>query len=243
MLPQDLRYAYRSLIKSPGFTAVAVACLALGIGVNAAIFSVVDGVVINPHSYPEPDRLVVIHATNHEQRINRIGPSYADVKDVREATATLESVAAFANRSLTISGGQGDPERYAGMTVNWNLFGMLGVQPIVGRDFTEADDRPGAEPVVLLSHELWELRYQKDPSIVGQAITINGVAHTVIGVMPEEFFFPENERLWVTIAPYQDSSPRDDRGSVHSVFARLKPGVSRQQAESELSAIATRLAA
>lgn len=243
MLLQDVRYACRSLVKSPGFTAIAVACLALGIGVNATIFSVVDGVVINPHAYPDPERLLVINASSQEQRITRASPSYADVKDIREASTTLESVAAFANRSLTISGGQGEPERYSGMTVNWNLFRMLGTQPILGRDFTEVDDRPGAEPVVLLSHELWELRYQKDPSIVGRPITINGVAHTVIGVMPEKFFFPENERLWVPIAPFQDATPRDDRGSMHSVFAKLKPGVTRQQAESELAGIAARLAA
>ena len=96
---------------------------------------------------------------------------------------------------------------------------------------------------MILSNELWTLRYQKDPAIVGKPIMVNGVAHTVIGVMPEKFLFPENERLWVTIAPYQDALPRDDRGSMHSVFAKLKPGVTQQQAESELSAIATRLAA
>jgi putative ABC transport system permease protein len=243
MLRQDMRYAFRSLISSPGFTAIAVACLALGIGVNATIFSVVDGVILKPHPYPDPERIVVVQSTNQNQRINRGPLSYADVKDIREGATTLESVAAFANRSLTISGGTGEPERFSGLTTNWELFRILGTTPVLGRDFNAADDRPGAEPVVILSNELWQLRYQSDPAIVGKPIMVNGVAHTVIGVMPEKFLFPENERLWVTIAPYQDALPRDDRGSMHSVFAKLKPGVTKQQAESELSAIATRLAA
>ncbi|HJR59246.1 MAG TPA: ABC transporter permease [Vicinamibacterales bacterium] len=242
MLRQDVRYAFRSLVKSPGFTAVAVACLALGIGVNATIFSVIDGVILRPYPYPEPERIIVVHARNHEQRISRGTLSYADFKDIRDSSSTIASIAAFANRSLTISDGRGEPERFSGATVSWNLFGLLGMRPVAGRDFMPDDDKPGAEPVVLLSHELWELRYQKDAAIVGRAIMVNGKPHTIIGVMPERFLFPENERLWVTIAPYQDATPRDARGAIHSVFARLKPGVSQQQAESELSGIAARLA-
>jgi putative ABC transport system permease protein len=243
MLIPDVRYALRSLIKNPGFTATAVACLALGIGVNATIFSVIDGVILRPYPYPEPDRIIVVHSSNNAERISRGSLSYADFKDIRDASSTIESIAAFAKRSLTISDGRREPERYSGATVSWTLFNMLGTRPILGRDFTAADDRPGAEPVVLLSHELWDVRYQKDPSIVGRSILVNGRAHSVIGVMPEKFLFPENERLWVTIAQYHDSAPRDERGTLHSVFARLKPGVTRQQAESELAGMATRLAA
>ena len=243
MLAQDLRYAFRSLVKNPGFTAVAVACLALGIGVNATIFSVIDGVILRPYPFPEPDRLIVVHARNHEQGINRGSLSYADFKDLREHASTIESIAAFANRSLTISDGQGEPERYSGATVSAALFPMIGARPIVGRDFTPADDRPGAAPVVMLSHELWTLRYQQQVNVVGRSIMVNGAAHTVIGVMPADFLFPENERLWVPIAPIQDSTARDDRGALHSVFARMKPGGTRQQAEREFEGIATRLAA
>jgi putative ABC transport system permease protein len=239
---QDLRYAFRSLVKNPGFTAVAVACLSLGIGVNATIFSVIDGVILRPVSYPDQNRLLVVHSQNHEQRITRGTPSYQEVKEIRDSASTLEAVAAFANRSLTIADGRGEPERYSGETISWNLFSMLGTQPIIGRDFNADDDKPGAERVVLLSHELWKIRYQEDRGVIGKSIVVNGLPHTIVGVMPERFFFPENERLWVTIAPYQDASPRDARGSIHSVFARMKPGVTRQQAEAELSAIATRLA-
>ncbi len=185
----------------------------------------------------------ILHSTNHKQGIGRSSLSYADFKDFRDSSATVESMAAFAKRSLTISDGRSDPERYSGATASWTLFRLLGMRPIHGRDFTSEDDKPGAEPVVLLSHELWTIRYHADPAIVGQPVTINGRAHTVIGVMPERFLFPETERLWVPIAPYQDAAPRDDRGTLHSVFARLKPGSTRQQAESELSGRATRLAA
>jgi len=240
---QDLRYAFRSLVKNPGFTAVAVACLSLGIGVNATIFSVIDGVILRPVPYPDPDRLLVVHSQNHEQRITRGTPSYQEFKEIRDSASTLEAVAGFANRSLTISDGRSEPERYSGETISWNLFSMLGAQPVTGRDFTADDDKPGAERVVLLSYELWKLRYQEDRGIIGKSIVVNGLPHTIIGVMPERFFFPENERLWVTIAPYQDALPRDARGTLRSVFARMKPGVTRQQAEAELSAIATRLAA
>jgi putative ABC transport system permease protein len=243
MIPQDLRYALRSLVKSPAFTAVAVACLSLGIGVNAAIFSVIDGVVLRPVPYPDPDRLLVVRSRNFEQRVTRGTPSYQDFKEIRDSASTLASIAAFANRSLTISDGRGEPERYSGETVSWNLFSILGTQPIIGRDFNADDDKPGAERVVILSHELWTLRYQQDRAVIGKSVVVNGLPHTIIGVMPERFLFPENERLWVTIAPYQDSSPRDARGTLHSIFARMKPGVTRQQAASELSAIATRLSA
>ena len=242
MLMQDVRYAFRSLIKHPGFTAIAVACLALGIGVNATIFSVVDGVILHPVTYPDGERLIILHSRNLEERVNRGSLSYADFKDVRDSATSFESLAAIAMRSLTIADPGRDAERYRGATVSWTLFQMLGARPIEGRDFTAQDDKPGAEPVVMLSHELWTVRYQQDRGIVGKAITVNGRPHTVIGVMPEKFLFPERERLWVTIAPYQDAGLRDDRGPMHSVFARMKPGVSQQQADQELQAIAARLA-
>ena len=162
MLLQDVRYAFRSLIKHPGFTAIAVACLALGIGVNATIFSVVDGVILHPVSYPDGERLIILHSRNLEERVNRGPLSYADFKDVRDSATSFESLAAIAMRSLTIADPGRDAERYRGATVSWTLFQMLGTSPIEGRDFTAQDDKPGAEPVVMLSHELWTVRYQKD---------------------------------------------------------------------------------
>ena len=223
------------------FTAIAITCLALGIGINTTIFSVVDGVMLRPYPYPEPDSLIVVHSTNQRLRFRRGGISYADFKDFREQNTTLSSLAAFTGRSLTIADGTGEPERYLGTTVSWNLFEILGTPPILGRNFVPDDDRPGAEPVVLLSHEVWQNRYRGDPSVVGRSISVNARPHTVIGVMPPRFAFPETTRLWVPLASYAEKTPRDARNL--QIFARLKPGSTREQATSDLAGIAGRLAA
>lgn len=240
MFMQDVRYAIRSLLKNRGFTAIAVACLALGIGVNSTIFSVVDGVILRPYPYPDPDQIIVVHSTNQKEDVRRAGLSYADYKDYRDSSSTIASMAAFTQRSLTIADSNGEPERYLGSTISWNLFHLLGTAPVEGRNFAPEDDRPGAEPVVLLSYDVWERRYQKDPGVVGRAININGRPHNVIGVMPPRFLFPENQRLWVPISSYQETAPRNQRGL--QVFARMKPGVTQQQAEADLKALAARLA-
>jgi predicted permease len=238
---QDLRYAVRTLLANPGFTAVAVLCLSLGIGVNGTIFSVVDGVLLQPYPYPQADQIVVLNTTNPKLNIRRAGLSYLDYRDWRDGSTSFSQFAAFQNRSLTIADGVSEPERFAGATVSWTLFGLLGARPVLGRDFLPDDDRPGAEPVVLLSDDVWRRRYNADPDVVGRAITVNGRAHTVIGVMPEGFRFPETQRLWVPLAPYGDPTPREARGN--QVFARLKPGVTIAQAQDDLSGVASRLAA
>ena len=239
MLFQDVRFALRTLRQHPGFTALAVTCLALGIGVNASIFSVVDGVLLQPYPYPDASRIIVLNSTNLKQKINRAGVSYADFKDWRDQNTTLSAIAAFTGRSLTIADGRSDPERFLGASVSSNLFSLLGTPPALGRDFGPDDDRPGAEPVVLLSDDVWRRRYDADPSVVGRSISINGRAHTVIGVMPPKFMFPENQRLWVTLAPYAEKTTRAERN--HQIFARLKPGVTVDQALTDLKGIASRL--
>jgi len=241
MLFQDLRYALRSLRKAPAFTAIAVACLALGIGVNATIFSVVDGVLLQPYPYKDAERIVVLNSTNQRLGVNRSGVSYLDFRDWRDESATLASLAAFTRRSLTIADGSTDPERYDGATISWNLFSLLGTPPAIGRDFGPEDDRPGAEPVVLISDDVWQRRYNGDPSIIGRAILVNATPHTVIGVMPPRFRFPETQPLWVPIAPYQHEWTRQTRNV--QVFARLKPGVTLEQADADLKSVAGRLEA
>ena len=237
---QDLRYAFRTLVANPGFTLVAVLCLSLGIGVNGTIFSVVDGVLLQPYPYPDADRIVVLNSTNPKQGVSRAGVSYPDFKDWRDGTTSFTSLAAFQGRSLTISDGTSEPERYAGAAVSATLFGLLGTPPSLGRDFGADDDRPGAEPVVLLSDDLWRRRYAGDPAIVGRSITVNGRPHTVIGVMPEGFRFPETQRLWIPLAPAAEPTRRDSRGL--QVFARLKPGITTAQASADLNGITGRLA-
>ena len=240
MLMQDVRYAVRSLLKNRGFTAIAVACLALGIGVNSTIFSVVDGVILRPYPYPDADQIFVISSTNQKEGITRGGLSYADFKDLRDSSSTIQTMAAFTERSLTIADGTSDPERFLGSTVSWTLFHLLGTPPIEGRNFNADDDKPGAEPVVLLGYDIWERRYQRDRGVIGRAININGRPHTVIGVMQPKFMFPETSKLWVPITDYQEVAPRNGRGV--QVFARLKPGITIQQADTDLRALATRLA-
>jgi putative ABC transport system permease protein len=239
VLLQDIRYAFRTLFANRWVTAVAVLCLSLGIGVNAAIFSVVDGIMLQPYPYADADRLIVLSSANAQLRIRRTGVSYPDFKDWRDQNTTLAGMAAFQGRSLTIADGVGEPERFAGSAVSWTLFGLLGTPPVLGRDFGPNDDRPGAEPVVMLSDDVWRLRYNADPTVIGRRITVNGWVRTVIGVMPPNFRFPENQRLWVPIEPTAEPSVRNERGN--QVFARLKPGVTIDQAAADLGGIAQRL--
>jgi putative ABC transport system permease protein len=240
MFLQDLRYAVRTLARSPLFTAVAVACLALGIGVNSTIFSVVDGVLLQPHPYPDAHEIIVLNSANPKSGVNSTLTSWPDFEDYRDQNTTLATLAGFTGRSLTISDGSTDPERYSGATVTWTTFGLLGVRPALGRDFGPDDDRPGAEPVVLLSDDVWRRRYGGDPAVIGRAISINGRPHTIIGVMPPNFLFWENQRLWVPLGGYTRELTRRDRALM--VLARMKPDVSIDQARSDLAGISSRLA-
>ena len=237
MIWQDIKYSVRTLVNSLGFAATAMLCLSLGIGLNGAIFSVVDGVLLQPFPFHDPDRLVVIESTH--KRSSGFGMSWLDVRDYREQNRMLEAIEAFSGRTLTIADGASEPERYLGAPVSAGLFKMLGTPPALGRDFRPDDDRANAEPVVILSDEVWRLRYNSDRSVIGRGISINGIPHTVIGVMPPGFMFPSTHRLWVPLARYYETSPRDARAL--DVFARLKPGATREQATADLQAIAARL--
>jgi predicted permease len=241
MLLKDIRYAWRALANAPGFSAIAVACLALGIGINTTIFSVVDGALLQPYPYPDAGRLVVAEGRSFRRHVNRAPISYPGFLDVRDQAAAFASVAAFGRRSLTISDGTREPERYPGAAISWNLFEMLGTPPVAGRAFAADDDRPGAAPVVILGYEVWQTRYAGDPSVVGRSIAIDGRPHTVVGVMPPRFAFPESQRGWVPLAPAAEKSGRGERWL--QAFARLRPGVTVEQAAAELSGIASRSAA
>ena len=241
MLLQDFRYAFRTIVANKAVTIVAVACLALGIGTNATMFSVVDGVLIQPFPFAEPDQLVAVNSKNSKRGINLGALSYLDYRDLRDGATTLQGIGAFQGRSLTISDGQADPERFLGLAISANLFRLLGIPPVLGRDFEPADDRPGAEPVIILSDAVWKQRYQSDPNVIGRAIPINGRPHTIVGVMPPRFAFPTNHQLWVPLGPAGDAMPRGDR-TVQS-FARMKPGVTIDQVRADLGGISSRLAA
>jgi putative ABC transport system permease protein len=235
VLLQDLRYALRSLWFSKGFATVAILCLAFGIGLNTTIFSIMDGVLLQPYPYPDPDRILVVGEQN-QKTDSQSALSYLDMRDINQSPSSpFVAIAASSGRSLTVSDGAGDPERYPGAAISWDLFSMLGTPPILGQGFTADQDRVGAGGVVLLSHDLWTVRYQQDPNIVGRTILINARPHQVVGVMPPGFRFPNQQRLWIPLVPAVANEPRDFRGLF--AFGRLKPGVSQAQATQQLDAI------
>jgi putative ABC transport system permease protein len=237
---QDLRYGLRTLRKHPGFTAVAVTALALGIGANTAIFSVVNTVLLRPLPYHDPDRLVMVWEDDTKGGYPRDTPSAANFVDWREQNKVFEGMGALADQSFNLTGA-GDPERLEGKRASANLFNLLGVEPMIGRGFLPEDDQPGAGRVVVLSHGLWQRRFGADPSVVGRQLELNGQSHTVVGVMPRSFQFPSPEtELWAPIAFTQQEAANRGRHYLQ-VVARMKPGVSVEQAQAEMSTIAARL--
>jgi putative ABC transport system permease protein len=239
VLIQDIRYAVRTLRLNPGFTAVAVICLTLAIGVNTMIFSIVNGVLLEPLPFAEPDRLMMLNESNPPLGVRRSSVSYANLRDWRERSRSFTTIVGIQMRSLTLAD-RGEPERYSGAAVSWELFSTLGVGPAIGRDFMAADDRPGAEPVVLLSDEVWRVRYAGDPAIVGRSVMVDGRPHTIAGVMPPDFEFPVAQKVWVPLLPLVNEEPRDRRSLM--TVARLAPGVSMEVAQEELRAVAAGLA-
>ncbi len=238
MLLQDIRFGVRTALKTKAVTALAVTCLAIGIGLNTMMFSVTDGVLVQPLPYRDPDTIVALHTTQKANGIRRGGLSWLDLQDWKERSGSFEMIAGVQYRSFTVSDG-GDADRYLGAAVSHDLFSLLGTSPQIGRGFNADDDRPGGEPVVLLSDDLWSRRYNRDRSIVGRAIQVNSRPHTVIGVMPVHFKFPENQYLWLPLSEFAVSQQRGARGI--EVFARLKPGKTIEQAQQESDAVAANL--
>jgi len=236
----DVRYAARLQRKNPGFTIVAVIALALGIGANTAIFSVVNTILLRPLPYKDPERLVMVWEDASKQGYPRDTPAAANFVDWRDQNHVFEGMAAISDESFNLTGA-GEPERLEGNTVSATLFPLLGVEPHVGRVFTAAEDQPGAQRVVLLSYALWQRRFGGDPNIVGQALTLNGQSHIVVGVMPAQFQFPSTDsQVWVPIAFTQEDAANRNRHYLQ-VVARLKSGVSLAQAQSEMNTVAARL--
>ncbi len=237
---QDLRYASRILIKNPGFTSVAVIALALGIGANSAIFSVVNSVLLRPLPYKDPDQLMMVWEDSSRHGYPRDTPAAANFVDWRDQNQTFQGMAAMANRSFNLTG-IGDPEKIEGRRVSSTLFPLLGVDPQLGRVFNPEEDQPGANRVVLLSHILWQRRFGADPNILGKSLTLNNASYTVVGVMPQQFQFPTREdELWVPIA-FESREAGNRNNHYLEVLGRLKPGVTTKQAQADMSTVATRL--
>ncbi|MBA3714399.1 MAG: ABC transporter permease [Pyrinomonadaceae bacterium] len=237
---QDLHYGLRMLAKNPGFTIVAVVALALGIGANSAIFSVVNTVLLRPLPYKDPDRLMMVWEDDAKGGFPRDTPAAANYIDWRDQNQVFEGMAAIANESFNMTGA-GEPERIDGRRVSANLFSLLGVEPLMGRAFTPEEDQPGSNRVVIMSHGLWQLRFGSETKIIGSSLTLNGESFAVVGVMPPHFQFPSrDDELWVPIA--FSSQEATNRGRHYlQVIARTKPGVTVEQAQAEMNTIAARL--
>ncbi len=237
----DFRYGWRVALGSPGFTAVVVAALALGIGANTAIFTVVDGILIRPLPYREPGRLVVVWESFKARNRGRNVVAPANFLDWQARSTLFEEMAGLRGDSLNLTG-VAEPEELKGQAVTANLFPMLGVGAALGRTFLPEEDRPNSAPVVLLSHKLWERRFGRDTGMVGRIIALNARAHTVVGVMPPgfQFLIPAGE-YWVPLGLDRSRDWRRTGGRFMLAAGRLKPGVRLEQAQSELNTIAASL--
>jgi predicted permease len=231
---QDTRYGARMLLKHPGFSLVAILTLALGIGANTAIFSIVNGVLLRPLPYPEPERLDTVFQQNSS--MNRFGISVADFQGIEREYAKIGSVAAFTHRAVTLTGGE-RPEQIKATFATAAFFKTLGVTPASGRAFLPGEDRPETDPVVVISHAFWQRQLAGNPGAIGQRLTLDGVGYTVIGIMPPGFIAPSSTipDLWPILQP---QTPKRRGPFTLRVIARRNNGVSAQQGQEELQRIA-----
>ena len=233
-LAQDVRFGLRMLVKHPVFTLVAVITLALGIGANTAIFSVVNAVLLRPLPYESADRLVWIWDSNASVGLKRFQSSGPNFKDWERESTSFEYMAAFTGWSFNLTGA-GEPERIQGAMTSPALFSMLGVKPVVGRPFLPEEEKAGSHRVALVGYGFWQRRFGADPAIINSSLTLNGESYTVIGIMPDDFGIPYRVDVWTPLAM---DVLRPGRGShFFSVIARLKPDVSIEQAQAEMNSI------
>jgi putative ABC transport system permease protein len=236
---QDLRFGLRMLMKNPGFTLVAVLTLALGIGANTAIFSVVNALILRPLPYPDSERLVWVEEVS--KKTNNSQPAWgAHFLDWQEHSQTLESIAAQDGGTRTLTGA-GEPERVEVGQISASFLQLLGVQPLPGgRNFSAAEDKPGGDRVAILSHALWQRRYNGNQDIVGRSVTLNDANFTVIGVAPENFRYFQNFDVWLPLALDPVAQLAGETRYYGTTVARLKPGVSIEQAQAEMDALSQR---
>jgi putative ABC transport system permease protein len=238
---QDVRFGVRMLLKKPVFTAIAVLALALGAGANTAIFSVVNGVLLRPLPYKDPDKLVRIGEWS--KQVPGMSISYPNFKDWRERNRVFDGLAATQFDSYNLTGGD-EPERLQGRNVSYNFFDVLGVLPAAGRSFRSDEDRAGAPRVTVISHGLWQRRFGGDRKIVGKSVALNGESYTVVGVLPRDYRFGTQTDVFVPLGLKEDDETvreRDNHPGIYAV-ARLKDGVTFEQAQEEMKGIAAQLA-
>ncbi|HTG17441.1 MAG TPA: ABC transporter permease [Blastocatellia bacterium] len=253
-LLSDFRYGFRTLLKNPAFSIVAILAIMLGTGANSAIFSVVNAILLRPLAFNEPDRLVMVWGNNVKSGVPTYPLSVLDFLDYREQNQVFEQLASFAYDDFNLSTGE-EPEHYPGSFVSANFFSLLGVNPTVGRAFAPEEDQAGAERVVILSNGLWKRRFGADPNLVGQTIQLNGASFTVVGVMPSNFRSPnaqDNPQIWVPMSfdggdPFRipaSAGGSEFKNRTHRFLigvARLKPGVTISQAQADMETVARQI--
>ena len=243
-LLQDIRYGLRMLRKNPAVTAIAVATLALGIGANTALFSVVNGVLLNPLPYYQPERLVALYASTPEFRRSSI--SYLNFLDWQRENRSFEALGGFKGDSVNLTG-IGEPQRLSTERVSATFFPILDVKPILGRVFTEQEDQLGGAPVALISEGLWKRRFGASEDAVGRPVTLNGTVYTIVGVIPgkfnyEDFNFNHNVEVYIPIGQWSEKLFRDRRVSMGmDAVGRLKPGVTLERATADMTSVAAHL--
>ncbi len=243
-LVQDGRYGLRNLLRNPGFAFVVILTMALGIGANTAIFSVVNGVLLRPLPYQDGDQLVVLRQQQPLAGVEDMNFSYREILDYR-TSKSLDGVVEFHNMWFILLG-RAEPERVSTGVVSANFFDVLGVKPLYGRTLQEADDAPGAPAVLLLSHAYWKNSFGGDPTVVGKVFQMNDRPHQVVGVLPPVPQYPLEVDVYMptSACPFRSSQAAENNRNfriVRTAFARMKPGVTLEKAHADLSVVASRV--
>jgi putative ABC transport system permease protein len=240
-LLQDIRYGLRMLARNPGFALVAVLTLALGIGANTAIFSLVNAIILRPLPFPDSRQLVL--ALGRTKQVSRTGISYSDFEDWRKQSRSFSELSLWISQSVNLTGGE-RPDRVRGSFVSANFFPMLGVVPAIGRGFLPGEDQPGSDRVAVVNYSLWKNRFGGDPNFIGKQLALNGAVSTVVGILPADFEFPLDTdpiEIWLPVTNYANFS-RDRKATNLVALGRMNPGVTLAQAQAEMTAIARNLA-
>ncbi|HBY59055.1 MAG TPA: hypothetical protein DEH78_04495, partial [Solibacterales bacterium] len=233
LLVQDVRYALRTLRKSPGFTAVVVLTLAFGIGLNTTVFTLANAVLFRGLPFESADRILYLRNGDPKQPRQSEGVSFAELHDLRAQARSFAGIAGYGVFTANVADSSRLPERLVGTRISANGFRLIGQRPVVGRDFTSADERADAAPVAILSHSAWVGRYGGEASILGRVVRINEVATVVVGVMAEDMKFPAGGDLWIPLKPRKSEEKRSERPL--EAFARLRDDTTPGQAGAELA--------
>ena len=242
-IARDARHAVRMILRAPAFSLIAIMTFAVGIGVNTAVFNVVNGVLLRPLPYPDAERITMLWMDNRRQAIPADITSYPGYLDWKTQSASYEHMAAFTPANFNLIG-SGEPERVVAARLSSGFLSVLRVRPVLGRGFVPGDERSGQDRVVLISDGLWRRRFGADPAILGRILSLSGTPYEVVGVMPPGFQFPAREHeLWIPLTINPRVLAREIANYDHFAIARLRPGIQLERARREIEALALRLEA